>query len=205
MISFAQSDNRPGLAPVRSGSEGRCATELGYWKATIGSPSCVSAQAMGAVVREASEADAPVATEVLRRSISALCVADHHNDPTHLDAWLRNKTVVNVVAWIRSRDNYCVVASIDDDTVCGFGAMTVKGEIILCYVDPNARFRSISFAMLDALEGRAKLLGVEEVHLDGSTVTARGFYEERGYVAVGATYQAFEAISCQPMAKRLAL
>ena len=164
----------------------------------------VRAQALGAVVRQASEADATAATEVLRRSISALCVADHHNDPFRVDAWLRNKTVLNVVAWIRSRDNYCVVASIDD-TICGFGAMTVKGEIMLCYVDPNARFRSISSAMLDALERRAKLLGLEEVHLDGSTVTARRFYEERGYVAVGATYQAFEAITCQPMAKRLAL
>lgn len=158
---------------------------------------------MSAVVRQAVEADGPAATEVLRRSISALCVADHHNDPVRLDAWLENKTVSNVLAWIRSADNYCVVASIDD-AVRGFGAMTVKGEIMLCYVDPDARFRGISSAMLDALERKGKLLGLAEIHLNG-TVTARRFYEERGYVAVGGAKRAFESISCQAMVKRLAL
>jgi GNAT superfamily N-acetyltransferase len=158
---------------------------------------------MSAVVRQAVEADAWAATEVLRRSIAVLCVADHGNDPVRLESWLKNKTVSNVAAWIGSAENYCVVACIRQ-AVCGFAAMTVKGEIMLCYVDPSARFRGVSSAMLDALERKARLLGLEEVHLNG-TVTARRFYEERGYVAVGGTTQAFELISCQSMAKRLAL
>jgi GNAT superfamily N-acetyltransferase len=157
----------------------------------------------GSTVRQAAEADAPAATEVLRRSISTLCIADHHNDPIRLESWLRNKTVSNVAAWIVSARNYCVVASLDE-VVCGFGAMTLKGEIMLCYVDPAVRFRGVSSAMLDALECKARLLGLAEVHLD-ATVTARRFYEERGYIEVGCTKQAFETISCQSMAKRLAL
>jgi hypothetical protein len=36
--------------------------------------------------------DAPAACDVLRRSISELCVADHGNDPTILARWLSNKT-----------------------------------------------------------------------------------------------------------------
>jgi GNAT superfamily N-acetyltransferase len=163
----------------------------------------VRAQAMNAVVRQALSADAAAATEVLRRSITILCVADHGNDPGRLKSWLQNKTVSNVAAWIESADNYCVVACLND-AVCGFGAMTLKGEIMLCYVDPAARFRGVSAAMLDALEAKARVIGLPEVHLDG-TVTARRFYEDRGYVAVGGTKQAFEAISCQSMAKRLAL
>ena len=163
----------------------------------------VRAQAMSAVVRQALETDAPAATEILRRSISVLCAADHHNDPDRLEAWLKNKTVSNVAAWIRSPDNYCVVASIGD-AVRGFGAMTLKGEIMLCYVDPDTRFRGVSATMLDALERKAQVLGLAEVHLDG-TVTARRFYEERGYVAIGRAKQAFDSISCQSMAKRLAL
>jgi|SRR5215469_7975238 len=158
---------------------------------------------MSVVVRQAVEADAPVATEVLRRSIEVLCVADHGNDPVRLESWLKNKTVSNVAAWIGSAENYCVVASIDH-AVRGFGAMTLKGEIMLCYVDPSARFVGVSSAMLDTLERKARLLGLDEVHLNG-TVTARRFYEERGYVAVGCTTQAFESISCQSMAKRLAV
>jgi len=158
---------------------------------------------MNAVVRQALSGDAAAATEVLRRSISVLCVSDHCNDPIRLEAWLQNKTVSNVTAWIGSADGYCVVACFDD-AICGFGAMTLKGEVMLCYVDPAARFRGVSSALLDALEAKARLLGLAEVHLD-STVTARRFYEDRGYVAVGTTKQAFGAISCQSMAKRLAL
>jgi GNAT superfamily N-acetyltransferase len=158
---------------------------------------------MNVVVRQALSTDAVAATEVLRRSISVLCTADHRNDPLRLNAWLQNKTVSNVTAWIDSPNNYCVVACLDD-AVCGFSAMTLKGEIMLCYVDPPARFRGVSSAMLRALETKARLLGLAEVHLDG-TVTARRFYEDRGYVAVGGTKQAFESISCQSMAKRLAV
>jgi len=156
---------------------------------------------MSVLVRPAVEADASAATEVLRRSISVLCVADHHNDPVRLQSWLKNKTVANVAAWIGSPINYCVTAT-KGDAVCGFGAMTLEGEIMLCYVDPAARFCGVSAAMLDALERKARVLGLAEVHLN-ATVTARRFYEERGYVAAGGTKQAFESISCQSMAKRL--
>ena len=158
---------------------------------------------MSAVVRQAVEADAAAAAEVVRRSISVLCVADHQNDPARLESWLKNKTVLNVAAWIGSAENYCVVASLGD-AVCGFGAMTLKGEIMLCYVDPTVRFRGVSAAMLDALEHKAQHLGLAEVHLNG-TVTARRFYEERGYVAVGGTKQPCELISCQSMVERLVL
>lgn len=154
-------------------------------------------------VRQAVEADASAATEVLRRSISVLCVADHQNDPVRLESWLKNKSVSNVAAWIGSANNHCVVACAGE-AICGFGAMTLKGEIMLCYVDPGVRFRGVSAAMLDALERKAQELGLAEVHLN-STVTARRFYEERGYVAVGGTTQAFGSISCQSMAKRLTL
>ena len=174
---------------------------LDTWSA--GPSASPRAQAMNAVVRQALSGDGAAATEVLRRSISVLCVSDHRNDPKRLEAWLQNKTVSNVTAWIGSADGYCVVACLDD-AICGFGAMTLQGEIMLCYVDPAARFRGVSSVMLDALEDKARLLGLAEVHLD-STVTARRFYEDRGYVAVGPTKQAFEAISCQSMEKRLAL
>jgi hypothetical protein len=45
-------------------------------------------------IRDAMTEDAPAACDVLRRSISELCVADHGNDPTILARWLSNKTEV---------------------------------------------------------------------------------------------------------------
>jgi hypothetical protein len=51
-------------------------------------------------IRDAVAEDAPAACQVLRRSISELCVADHGNDPAILAKWLLNKTPDIVASWI---------------------------------------------------------------------------------------------------------
>ena len=56
-------------------------------------------------IRDANPSDAAAACEVLRRSISELCVADHGNDPTFLQRWLSNKTPAIVTSWIQQSDN----------------------------------------------------------------------------------------------------
>jgi len=43
-------------------------------------------------IRDAVAEDAPAACQVVRRSISELCIADHRSDPTILMRWLSNKT-----------------------------------------------------------------------------------------------------------------
>jgi hypothetical protein len=43
-------------------------------------------------IRDAVPEDAAAACEVMRRSISELCSADHHDDPVILGRWLANKT-----------------------------------------------------------------------------------------------------------------
>jgi GNAT superfamily N-acetyltransferase len=158
---------------------------------------------MGVDVRLAVLADAPAATELLRRSISKLCVADHHDDPALLQAWLENKTVSNVATWIGSANNYCVVASMDE-AICGFGAMTTEGEIMLCYVEPAVRFRGVSAAILEALEHRAQTLGLPAVRLDATTTASR-FYLDRGYNCADERGKAFGTIACRSMVKRFAL
>ena len=138
---------------------------------------------MSVVIRPAQSGDAAAATNILRRSIALLCVRDHHQDPADLAAWLANKTLANVQAWIESDDNYCIVASLHG-LVCGFGAMTTQGLITLCYVDPATRFAGVSSAMLAALEQEAGRLGWAVARLT-TTQTARRFYLSRGYVPNG--------------------
>src|SRR3979409_2171265 len=43
-------------------------------------------------VRDAVPEDAAAACQVVRRSIAALCLADHRNDPEIMGRWLGNKT-----------------------------------------------------------------------------------------------------------------
>jgi GNAT superfamily N-acetyltransferase len=105
-------------------------------------------------IRDAVPQDADTACRVLRRSIVELCVADHHDDPAILAAWLSNKTPEIVASWIGRRDSSLLVAQ-EDGKILAVGGVTDAGEITLNYVSPDARFRGVSRALLSALEARA--------------------------------------------------
>ena len=85
----------------------------------------------------------PAACEVMRRSISELCSADHLNDGVILGRWLANKTPEIDGSWIIRPGNSVLVA-VDDDSILAVGSVTDAGEITLNYVSPDARFRGVS-------------------------------------------------------------
>jgi GNAT superfamily N-acetyltransferase len=130
-------------------------------------------------IRPARAADAFEACEVLRRSITELCEADHRNDQQALAAWLANKTPNNVGAWIADTGNFVIVAT-DGDRIVGVAAMTLTGIVTLNYVSPGARFRGVSKALLVELERKAADLGLVQCRLS-STETALRFYRAAGY------------------------
>jgi GNAT superfamily N-acetyltransferase len=134
-------------------------------------------------MRDAVPEDAPSACEVIRRSISELCSADHHNDPVILGRWLANKIPEIVASRIVKPDNSVLVA-VDGDIILAVGSVTDAGEITLNYVSPDARFRGVSRALLVALETRAQERGNQRCTLL-STETAHRFYQSAGYVNDG--------------------
>jgi GNAT superfamily N-acetyltransferase len=151
-------------------------------------------------IRDAIPEDAPAACEVLRRSISELCGADHRNDPVILGRWLANKTPETVASWVRKPGNSVLVA-VESDTILAVGCVTDAGEITLNYVSPDARFRGISRALLVALETRAQERGNKRCILL-STETAHRFYETAGYVVDGPPEGKFGTTSSYPMSKQ---
>jgi hypothetical protein len=90
-------------------------------------------------IRDAVAEDAPAACEVLRRSISELCVADHGNDQAILAKWLLNKTPEIVASWIGLPDDSMLVA-VEGSTILAVGGITKAGNVTLNYVSPDARF-----------------------------------------------------------------
>ena len=52
------------------------------------------------IIRRAVAGDAQAATEVLRRSIVDLGIADHCNDPQRLKSWLANKQPEFFLSWL---------------------------------------------------------------------------------------------------------
>jgi GNAT superfamily N-acetyltransferase len=152
-------------------------------------------------IRDAVPEDASAACEVLRRSISELCGADHRNDPEILTRWLANKTPEIVGSWIIEPCNSVLVA-VEDGCIFAVGSVTDAGEITLNYVSPDARFRGVSRAMLIALEARALERGIDRCTLL-STETAHRFYQSAGYIQDGAPQRKFGTTSSYPMSKRL--
>lgn len=152
-------------------------------------------------IRNARVEDAPAACQVLRRSITELCAADHRHDPAILGSWLGNKTPANVASWIVQTGNSVLVAA-ERDAILAVGSVTDAGHVTLNYVSPDARFRGVSRAMLAALEARATGRGNVRCTLI-STETARGFYLSGGYRVDGATVLEFGTRG-YPMSKRLA-
>ncbi|MDR3474892.1 MAG: GNAT family N-acetyltransferase [Devosia sp.] len=131
-------------------------------------------------VRLAEPADADAATQVLRRSIIELCVADHRNDPVALAGWLANKTPEMFRSWLERAGNSIVVAVGDDGVVFGVGGCSRDAEITLNYVSPDARFAGVSSVLLADLEERLRRAGAAGCRLI-STQTAHRFYLRRGF------------------------
>ncbi|MGI9476299.1 MAG: GNAT family N-acetyltransferase [Hyphomicrobiaceae bacterium] len=131
-------------------------------------------------IRRATLEDAEAACGVIRRSIADLCELDHHGDPTTIERWLANKTPENVATWIGAAGNIVLVA-IDGGAILGVAAMTSIGHVTLNYVSPDHRFRGVSKALLESLEGEAIKLGLRQLSLH-STKTARRFYRAAGFV-----------------------
>ena len=151
-------------------------------------------------VRDAVPADAAAACAVLRRSITELCVADHRNDPGILTGWLANKTPEMVLSWMAQRTNSVLVA-VEGGAILAVGSVTDAGVIGLNYVSPDARFRGVSRALLQALEARARERGNAQCRLV-STETARRFYLSAGYAESAPPSETF-GVRSYPMVKAL--
>ena len=135
-------------------------------------------------VRPARRDDAAAAARVMRASIRRLCSADHGDDARRIAAWCANKTAAEFRRWLDDAATRVFVAELDG-RIAAVGAVSTRGEVLLNYVDPRARFRGVSAGLLERLEAELASLGHAEARLD-STATAHRFYLERGWRDAGA-------------------
>ncbi len=137
---------------------------------------------MTITVRAGRPEDAKAAIHTLRRSISELCNADHGNNPAALEKWIANKTETSWHGWLERTDRLVLVAE-QNGLILGVGMMSTTGEVMLNYVDPDARFGGISKSLLAHMERCAIERGLSHCVLE-STKTALNFYLARGYTSV---------------------
>lgn len=152
-------------------------------------------------MRRAEPTDAQAAADVLRRSITELCVLDHQGDADTIAKWLANKRPQDFLSWLASSDNFCVVAEAETQVV-GVGLLHRSGEIRLCYLAPGAQRKGIGKAIYRALEEQARTWGLTALRLE-SSVAARPFYEALGFRTAGTATPGFGISHCHPYDKRL--
>lgn len=150
-------------------------------------------------IRRAKPDDAEAACNAVRTSIEECCAKDHEGEKARLDAWLKNKSPENFRFWIQSENLYCIVVE-ERSRIVGFG-MSATGELLLCYVSPEVRFRGAGKAMFQAIELWAATTGVPELKLE-STRTALEFYRRNGFQECGPVVR-FAGMEGQPMSKQM--
>ena len=154
----------------------------------------------GVEIRAASSHDAVAIARVLRRSIRQLCLLDHRNDKQTLDLWLAYKKASIVRRWLQNRNAQLLIGCVDGRIAC-VGAFTHAGHVTLNYVDPDFRFLGVSKRMMEAIEQRARDIGLKRLTLE-STLTAQRFYEGMGFSPTG-PYDRKHGIVNQPMEKEI--
>jgi GNAT superfamily N-acetyltransferase len=152
-------------------------------------------------VRPAEKKDAEGAIDVVRRSITESCIADHRSDPDTIAKWLSNKTVQHFLSWLTNDENYCVIAE-SSGCLLGVGLLQRSGEIVLFYLAPSAQRQGVGTAIHATLEEKAKTWGLLKLKLD-STLLACPFYERLGYQSAGAARPRFGVLHSYPYEKTL--
>ena len=154
------------------------------------------------LVRCARKEDARPAAEVVCRSITELCGDEYRGDAQVLARWLADKTPEDFRRWIGRADRSVCVAVGTDGRLAAVGMVAWRGEIVLNFVAPEARFLGISKALMAHMEDHLRARGAETVTLHGTHV-ARRFYLSLGYEEVGRMVSRFGTLDMIEMEKRL--
>jgi GNAT superfamily N-acetyltransferase len=151
--------------------------------------------------RLATSTDAHEALEVVRRSITELCEADHQRDVPTLERWLRNKTPEHFNGWCADPDSRVVIGELGS-AIAGVAMLHRSGEIHLFYVRPDCVRWGVGLTLLLALEAHAREWNIATLKLK-SSLMARVFYERCGFTSAGDSTPHFGVLRGYPYSKAL--
>ena len=98
--------------------------------------------------------------------------------PAQLDAWADGS--VDIAAWDSSFTEHYTLVAAEGDAIVGFGYIAPDGYPDRLYVHCEHQRRGIASALCDRLEAAVNA----SVIVTHASVTAKPFFEQRGYVTV---------------------
>jgi putative acetyltransferase len=150
-------------------------------------------------VRVATAADAEAIWRVHVPSIREVCAADY--TPEQIEAWAGPKRPERYVGAMGEGELFWVAETVGGGEVVGFACLW-KSHLKGLYVLPAALRQGIGSALLAAVEAETARRGATQLTLH-STLTARAFYEARGFVAQAPIVRRMGEVDvpCVPMFK----
>lgn len=126
-------------------------------------------------IREYRPGDCEELTRLFYDTVHTVNCKDY--TPAQLDAWADGKP--DLERWDRSLREHFSLVALEGEQIVGFGDMDSTGYLDRLYVHKDHQGRGIATALCDRLEQTAA--GTIITH---ASITARPFFERRGYVVV---------------------
>lgn len=128
------------------------------------------------IIRSYVSADCEEIAELFYQTVHAVNAKDYTDE--QLNAWASGR--VNLEEWDKSFLEHITVVAVENDAIVGFGDIDKSGYLDRLYVHKDFQSQGIATALCDKLE---RSISAEKIFTHAS-VTAKGFFEHRGYKVV---------------------
>lgn len=126
-------------------------------------------------IREYRSSDCKELAGLFYNTVHTVNAKDYTKE--QLDVWATGQ--VDLKTWNRSLQEHFSIVAVEGDTIVGFGDMDQTGYLDRLYVHSEYQGKGIATAICDRLE--AAVQGNVVTH---ASITARPFFEKRGYKVV---------------------
>ncbi|GFH96553.1 putative N-acetyltransferase YafP [Lachnospiraceae bacterium] len=126
------------------------------------------------IIRQYQPTDCKELAELFYNTIHTVNAKDYTKE--QLDVWATGQ--VDLKKWNRSLQEHFSIVAVDD-VIVGFGDMDKTGYLDHLYVHPDYQGKGIATAICNQLES-----AVKENIVTHASITARTFFEKRGYKVV---------------------
>jgi len=129
-------------------------------------------------IRNYQPTDILAIRRLFKRTVLQINAADYM--PQQLTAWIGSDNEQVTAAWQKSLAAHTALVAVQADQIVGFADMSASGYLDRLYVDADCQRQGIATALVTELESQVDC----EHYTTAASITARPFFESRGYQVV---------------------
>lgn len=127
------------------------------------------------IIREYQSADCKELTELFYNTVHTVNAKDYTKE--QLDVWATGQ--INLEKWNQSLQEHFSIVVVDDDVIVGFGDIDKTGYLDRLFVHSDYQGKGIATSICNQLEA-----AVQGNIVTYASITARPFFENRGYIVI---------------------